>query len=78
MIRLHVLYRRSGFPNAIVDTTVAPDPENVCITFRITEGAPMVVTDLHGHRDRLAARLAPAHRACSTSRCRKAIPSTAI
>ena len=47
------------------------------ITFRITEGAPMVVTDLHGHRNGLAARLAPAHRRRSTSRCRRAIPSTA-
>ena len=46
VIRLHVLYRRSGFPNAVVDTTARRDPENVWITFRITEGAPMVVTDL--------------------------------
>jgi outer membrane protein insertion porin family len=46
VIRLHVLYRRSGFPNAVVDTTVAREPENVYITFRITEGEPMVVTDI--------------------------------
>ncbi len=45
-MRLHVLYRRSGFPNAKVDTTVTRKPENVFITFRIVEGAPMVVTDL--------------------------------
>ena len=46
VIRLHVLYRRSGFPNAVVDTAVVRDPANVYITFRITEGAPMRVTDL--------------------------------
>ena len=46
VIRLHVLYRRSGFPNAQVDTTVKRDPENVYITFRIKEGEPMVVTSL--------------------------------
>ena len=46
VIRLHVLYRRSGFPNAVVDTTVRREPESVWVTFRITEGKPMVVTDL--------------------------------
>ena len=46
MIRLHVLYRRSGFPNAEVDTTVRREPENVYITFRIQEGEPMVVASL--------------------------------
>jgi outer membrane protein assembly factor BamA len=46
VIRLHVLYRRSGFPNAVVDTVVRREPESVFITFRITEGAPMVVADL--------------------------------
>jgi outer membrane protein assembly factor BamA len=46
VIRLHVLYRRSGFPNAKVDTTVRREPENVYVTFRIEEGEPMVVTDL--------------------------------
>jgi outer membrane protein insertion porin family len=46
VIRLHVLYRRSGFPNAVVDTTVRRDRENVRITFRISEGEPMVVADL--------------------------------
>ena len=29
VIRVHVLYRRSGFPNAKVDTTVRREPENV-------------------------------------------------
>ena len=46
VIRLHVLYRRSGYPNAVVDTAVVRRPESVYITFRITEGRPMVVTDL--------------------------------
>ncbi|MGH7578672.1 MAG: BamA/OMP85 family outer membrane protein [Gemmatimonadales bacterium] len=46
VIRLHVLYRRSGFPNAEIDTTVVRDPENVYIDFRIVEGEPTVVTSL--------------------------------
>ena len=46
VIRLHVLYRRSGFPNAKVDTAVVRRPENVYITFRIQEGDPMLVTNL--------------------------------
>ena len=46
VIRLHVLYRRSGFPNAVVDTSVVREPESVYITFRIKEGEPIVVTDL--------------------------------
>ena len=46
VIRLHVLYRRSGFPNAVVDTVVLREPQSVYITFRITEGQPMVVADI--------------------------------
>ena len=46
VIRLHVLYRRSGFPNAAIDTTVRREPENIYITFHIEEGEPMVVTSL--------------------------------
>jgi outer membrane protein assembly factor BamA len=46
VLRVHVLYRRSGFPNAEVDTTVRREPENVYVTFRIKEGEPMVVTSL--------------------------------
>jgi outer membrane protein assembly factor BamA len=46
VIRLHVLYRRSGFPNAVVDTVVRREPENVFITFRITEGPPMVASEI--------------------------------
>ena len=46
VIRLHVLYRRSGFPNAVVDTVVRREPESVFITFRITEGPPMVTAEI--------------------------------
>ena len=46
VIRLHVLYRRSGFPNAVVDTVVRREPESVFIRFRITEGAPMVTAEI--------------------------------
>jgi outer membrane protein insertion porin family len=46
VIRLHVLYRRSGFPNANIDTTVVREPESVYLTFRIQEGEPMLVSDL--------------------------------
>jgi outer membrane protein assembly factor BamA len=46
VIRLHVLYRRSGFPNAVVDTVVRRERESVFIRFRITEGAPMVTSEI--------------------------------
>ncbi len=46
VIRLHVLYRRSGFPDATVDTSVVRKPQSVFVTFRITEGRPMVVDTL--------------------------------
>jgi outer membrane protein assembly factor BamA len=46
VVRLHVLYRRSGYPGAKIDTTVTRDPQSVFITFRIEEGAPMVVRSL--------------------------------
>jgi outer membrane protein insertion porin family/translocation and assembly module TamA len=46
VIRLHVLYRRSGYPNAKVDTTVRREPESVFISFHIEEGEPMRVTSL--------------------------------
>ena len=46
VIRLHVLYRRSGFPNAVVDTAVRREPGNIFIKFLITEGAPMVTTQV--------------------------------
>jgi outer membrane protein assembly factor BamA len=46
VIRLHVFYRRSGFPNAVVDTVVRREPESVFIRFRITERAPMVTAEI--------------------------------
>ena len=33
VVRIEVLYRRSGYPQALVDTTVVRDPLNVFITF---------------------------------------------
>ena len=38
VVRLQVLYRRSGYPHAQMDTVVRREPTNVYITFRITRG----------------------------------------
>lgn len=46
VLRLQVLYRRSGFLEARVDTLVRRTARDVYITFRITEGRPVVVTEL--------------------------------
>ncbi|HEU5042237.1 MAG TPA: POTRA domain-containing protein, partial [Gemmatimonadales bacterium] len=46
VVRLQVLYRRSGYPHVAIDTTVRRDPQDVHITFRIEEGAPIVVRSL--------------------------------
>ena len=46
VVRIEVLYRRSGYPQALVDTTVVRDPLNVFITFRIAEGPPVRVVKL--------------------------------
>jgi outer membrane protein assembly factor BamA len=46
IVRLVVLYRRSGYPHVQVDTTVRRAPQNVYITFRIQEGAPIRVTHM--------------------------------
>lgn len=46
VVRIEVLYRRSGYPRAQIDTTVVRDPLNVFITFRITEGPPIRVVKL--------------------------------
>jgi outer membrane protein insertion porin family len=46
VVRLEVLYRRSGYPHVQIDTAVRREPENVYITFRIKEGRPIRVTDL--------------------------------
>jgi outer membrane protein insertion porin family len=46
VVRLEVLYRRSGYPRMAVDTSVVLDPENVFITFHINEGPPIRVVKL--------------------------------
>jgi outer membrane protein insertion porin family len=46
VVRLSVLYKRSGYYNAIIDTVVHRTPEDVYITFSIKEGEPIVVTSL--------------------------------
>jgi outer membrane protein assembly factor BamA len=46
VVRLQVLYRRSGFPDAVIDTLVRREPRDVYITFGIREGEPIVVTSL--------------------------------
>src|SRR4051794_10878833 len=46
VVRLQVLYRRSGFPDAVVDTLVRRERHDVYITFGIREGQPIVVTSL--------------------------------
>lgn len=46
VLRLEVLYKRSGYPDVQVDTLVRRDPENVYITFKITEGRPILVTSI--------------------------------
>jgi outer membrane protein insertion porin family len=43
VLRLEVLYKRSGYPDVAVDTLVRREPRNVYITFRITEGRPVLV-----------------------------------
>jgi outer membrane protein assembly complex protein YaeT len=45
VLRIEVLYKRSGYPDVKVDTLVRRDPRNVHITFRITEGRPILVVD---------------------------------
>ena len=46
VVRLGVLYKRSGYYEAVIDTLVRRTPEDVYITFNIKEGAPIVVTTL--------------------------------
>ena len=46
VVRLSVLYRRSGYPDAVIDTLVRRTPQDVYITFNIQEGAPILVTSL--------------------------------
>ena len=44
VVRLILLYRQSGFMNAVVDTLVRRTPRDVYLTFRIHEGEPVRVT----------------------------------
>jgi outer membrane protein assembly factor BamA len=46
VVRLSVLYRRSGFPDAVIDTLVRRTTEDVYITFKIKEGDPILVKTL--------------------------------
>lgn len=44
VLRLQVIYRRSGFPDVVIDTVVKREPKDVWVTFRITEGEPFRLT----------------------------------
>jgi outer membrane protein insertion porin family len=46
VLRLQVLYKRSGFPDVAVDTAVRRTDRDVYITFRIKEGRPIIINDL--------------------------------
>jgi outer membrane protein insertion porin family len=46
VVRLTVLYKRSGYPDAVVDTLVRRTPEDIYLTFQITEGTPIRVTSM--------------------------------
>lgn len=46
VLRLRLLYSRSGYVNAVVDTTVERTVRDAFITFRITEGEPVRLTRL--------------------------------
>jgi outer membrane protein assembly complex protein YaeT len=46
VLRLRLLYSRSGYVNAVVDTIVRRTSRDAFITFRITEGEPVRVTHL--------------------------------
>ncbi len=46
VLRLQVLYKRSGFPDVQVDTLVRRTDHDVFLTFRITEGRPILVDSL--------------------------------
>ena len=46
VVRLVVLYRRSGYPLVQIDTMVRREPRNVYVTFRVTEHEPIRLTAL--------------------------------
>jgi outer membrane protein insertion porin family len=50
VVRLILLYRQSGYMNAVVDTLVQRTPRDVYLTFRIHEGEPVRVArfEVHG------------------------------
>ena len=43
VLRLEVFYKRSGYPDVAVDTVVRRTTNDVYVTFRITEGRPILV-----------------------------------
>ncbi|MEO8294787.1 MAG: BamA/TamA family outer membrane protein [Gemmatimonadota bacterium] len=46
VLRVQAIYKLSGFYEVKVDTVVQRDPETVKVTFKITEGNPVIVTDM--------------------------------
>jgi outer membrane protein insertion porin family len=46
VVRLDVLYKRSGYPEAVIDTIVRRDAQDVHVRFKITEGDPIRVRTL--------------------------------
>src|SRR5213595_1005093 len=46
VVRLLLLYRQSGYMNAVVDTVVRREARDVYVTFRIYEGDPVRLTSL--------------------------------
>jgi outer membrane protein insertion porin family/translocation and assembly module TamA len=46
VLRLKLLYSQAGYPDAVIDTIVVRRPETVAVTFDITEGEPVRITDL--------------------------------
>jgi outer membrane protein assembly complex protein YaeT len=46
VVRLDVLYKRSGYPEAVIDTIVRRDAQDVYVRFKITEGDPIRVKSL--------------------------------
>jgi outer membrane protein insertion porin family len=46
VLRLQVLYRKSGFPDVHVDTAVTRTAEDIYLTFLIEEGQPVLVDSL--------------------------------
>lgn len=46
VLRIQAIYKYSGFPDVQVDTAVQRTSQTVKVTFRITEGAPVVVTQM--------------------------------